>query len=124
MTTEVLLAIIGLLSAPVASWLSTKLTRRKYDTEIAKLNAEVANAKADATTKELENARLGNEILMDNVVHPLETQIKRLNSNVSRLERAVGKIPTCPHAVNCPVSAELRASEKDGAGRQPGGNGE
>lgn len=123
MSTEVILALIGLLATPVAAWLSSKLTRRKYDTEIAKLNAEVAKAKADANNRELANARLGNEIIMQNIVHPLESQIKRLNNNVSRLEKAVGKIPACPHAADCPVSAELRAGEKDGTSRQPDGAG-
>lgn len=123
MSTEVILALIGILTSPVAAWLSSKLTRRKYDTEIAKLNAEVAKAKASANNQELANARLGNEIIMQNIVHPLENQIKRLNNNVSRLEKAVGKIPGCPHAADCPVSAELRTGEKDSTIRQPDGTG-
>ena len=62
----------------------------------------------DANRKELENVRVGNEIIMQNIVHPLEVQVKRLNTNVSRLEKAVGKISLCPHAADCPVSHELR----------------
>ena len=113
MSTELLLAVIGVASAPLASWLASKLTRRKYDTEIAKLRADVAAARADANRKELENARLGNEIIMQNIVRPLEVQIKRLNTNVSRFEKAVQKIPTCPHAALCPVAYELRDTEDE-----------
>ena len=80
MSTELLLAIIGITAAPVTSWLASKLTRQKYNTEI----------------------------FMQNIVHPLEVQVKRLNTNVSRLEKAVGKISLCPHAADCPVSHELR----------------
>ena len=91
MSTELLLAIIGITAAPVTSWLASKLTRQKYNTEIARLRAEVAAARADANRKELENVRAGNEIIMQNIVRPLEVQVKRLNTNVSRLEKAVGK---------------------------------
>ncbi len=111
MTTEIVLAAIGIVSTPVAAWLTAKLTRQKYNTEIAKLRAEVASAKADANRKELENARLGNEIIMQNIVHPLEGQVKRLNTNVSRLEKAIGKVSTCPHAAECPVILELQSPE-------------
>ena len=99
MSTELLLAIIGITAAPVTSWLASKLTRQKYNTEIARLRAEVAAARADANRKELENVRVGNEIIMQN---------KRLNTNGSRLEKAVGKISLCPLAADCPVSHELR----------------
>ena len=70
MSTELLLAIIGITAAPVTSWLASKLTRQKYNTEIARLRAEVAAARADANRKELENVRVGNEIIMQNIVHP------------------------------------------------------
>ncbi|WP_278756998.1 hypothetical protein, partial [Alistipes putredinis] len=53
MSTELLLAIIGITAAPVTSWLASKLTRQKYNTEIARLRAEVAAARADANRKEL-----------------------------------------------------------------------
>ena len=69
MSTELLLAIIGITAAPVTSWLASKLTRQKYNTEIARLRA------ADANRKELENVRVGNEIIMQNIVHPLEVQV-------------------------------------------------
>lgn len=121
MSTELLLAVIGILSAPVASWLASKLTRRKYDTEIAKLHADVAAARADANRKELENARLGNEIIMQNIVRPLEAQVKRLNTNVTRLEKALGRISLCPHAADCPVSRELLDDEKNNVGNAADG---
>jgi hypothetical protein len=128
MSTELLLAVIGILSAPVASWLASKLTRRKYDTEIAKLHADVAAEGIQAAPavvkpnrKELENARLGNEIIMQNIVRPLEAQVKRLNTNVSRLEKALGKISLCPHAADCPVSRELLDDEKGDSGKATAG---
>ena len=113
MSTEVLLAVIGIAATPIASWLTSKLTRQKYNTEIARLRAEAAAARADANRKELENVRVGIEILMQEIVRPLEVQVKRLNTNVSRLEKAVGKISLCPHAADCPVSHEL-LRHKDG----------
>lgn len=111
MTTEIILALIGIAAAPVAAWLSSRLAKQKHNTEIAKLRADVAAARADANNKELENARLGNEIIMQNIVKPLEGQVKRLNTNVTRLEKALSKVSTCPHAAECPVILELQSAE-------------
>lgn len=120
MSTEILLALIGIASTPITSWLASRLTRQKYATEIARLQAEVATTRAEANSKELANVREGNEIIMQNIVRPLELQVKRLNTNVSRLEKAVGKISLCPHAADCPVSHELLDAEKHGDERGDG----
>jgi hypothetical protein len=122
MNIEIWLAIIAIVATPTTGWLASKLTKGKYNAEIGRLRAEVSEAKANAEKKELENARLGNEIIMENIVRPLETQIKRLNKNVSRLEKAVDKIPACPHSAECPVTAELLAnaeSDDDKHGDDP-----
>lgn len=120
MSTELLLALIGITAAPLTSWLASKLTRRKYDAEIGRLRADVIAARADADSKELENARLGNDIIMQNIVRPLEAQVKKLNTNVAKLERAMAKIPSCAYSIDCPVARELRAGEKIDAGKAAG----
>ncbi len=112
MNVELILALVAIVATPITAWLTSKLTKSKYNAEIGRLHAEVEAAKADASNKELKNAQLGNEIIMQNIVRPLEVQIKRLNTNVSRFEKAVAKIPACPHSADCPVTDELRGNEK------------
>ncbi len=121
MNMELMLALVAIVATPVAGWLGSVLARSKYRAEIEKLRADVAAARADAENKELANARLGNEIIMENIVKPLETQLKRLNKNVTRLEKAVDKIPACPHSAECPVSRELLNDEAGDDGESAGG---
>jgi hypothetical protein len=119
--TELTTILGGIATTLITGFVTAFLTRKKASAEISKLQTEVATARADADNKELENARLGNEIIMENIVRPLEVQVKKLNTNISRLERAVSKIPSCPHSADCPVTGELRGNEKNGDGDRTDG---
>lgn len=127
MDVSITLAIIAIIAAPFTAWLTNKLDKRKYQAEIARLNAIVAGLKSEAKKGELENVRTANNILMEQIVEPLERQIKKLSTNVSKLEKAIGQITTCPHAADCPVNRELLADEKadldTGSGKQTGREG-
>lgn len=114
MNDAIWLAVIAIVSAPIGSALTAILMRRKHNTEIKKLQAEVQRVKAEVRSSELENVRKGNEIIMEQIVKPLETQIKRLNATMGKLEKAVGQIPSCPYSADCPVTDELRSHEKGG----------
>ena len=106
----ILLAIFG--SVPVTSWLTSIFNRRKYNTELSKLKAEIETVKAEVKSKELENVRAGNEILMEQIVTPLKQEMKTLRSDVNKFRKAIEKIPACPHSDNCPVRNELYNIEK------------
>lgn len=112
MDTAIILAIIAIIAAPITAWLTNRLDRRKYMAEIDRLNAVVAGLKSEAKKGELDNVRRANEILMEQIVEPLERQLKKLSANVSKLEKAIGQIPSCPHSADCPVNRELLADEK------------
>ncbi|MDY3979029.1 MAG: hypothetical protein SOZ00_03315 [Tidjanibacter sp.] len=112
METSIILAIIAIVAAPITAWLTNRLDKRRYKAEISRLNSEVARLQSDTKKGELENVRRANEILMEQIVEPLERQIKKLSTNVSKLEKAIGQISACPHAADCPVNRELLADEK------------
>ena len=112
METSIALALIAIVSAPITAWLTNRFDKRKYQAEIARLNAVVAGLQSDTKKGELENVRAANNILMEQIVEPLERQIKKLSTNVSKLEKAIDKISTCPNAADCPVNRELLADEK------------
>ena len=75
--------------------------------EVKSLRADVAKKRADNQGVELDNVRQGNEILLEQIVKPLKTEIKNLRHDVNKFRRAVEKIPACPHSTECPVSREL-----------------
>lgn len=118
-TTEIILALIALVSAPVGGWLAAKLLRRKYDAEVAKLQAEVAKLQADVKAAqintrgdELDNVKKAMEILMEQVVEPLKREINGIRRELSRFCKAVEQANTCSLRDNCPVRNELQKSER------------
>lgn len=115
MTTEVILALVAIVATPLSAWLGSIFTRQKYMAEVRSLRADVAKKRADNRGVELDNVRQGNEILLEQIVKPLKTEIKNLRHDVNRFRRAVEKIPGCPHSADCPVSRELLADEADGS---------
>ena len=123
-TTEIILALIALVSAPVGGWLTARLLRKKYDAEVAKLQAEVKSAQINTRGDELENVKTAMDILMQQVVEPLKREINEIRKELVRLRKVVEKANTCPHRDNCPVRDELQKSERidaDPPQRQPGG---
>lgn len=93
MTTEVLLALIGIVTTPIAGWVGAVLMRKKYKTEIKSLQADVEKKRADNQGVELDNVRQGNEILMEQIVKPLKLELKYLRHDVNKFRKAVEKIP-------------------------------
>jgi hypothetical protein len=119
MTTELTLAIIGIVSAPIGGWVGAILMRQKYKAEIKSLQADVDKKQADNQGIELNNVRQGNEILMEQIVKPLKLEIKYLRHDVNKFRKAVEKIPGCAHAAECPVSRELLTVETDSGDPDP-----
>lgn len=121
--TEIILAAIALVTAPLSAWLTSRLLKAKYAQEVEKLKAEVDQMKSDVRSRELDNDRKSIEMVMELVVEPIRKEIKSLQRNIARLTNAVDKIPSCPHSANCPVSRELqRFPEPDTTDTDQGGN--
>lgn len=111
-TTEIVLAIIALVSAPVSGWLTARLLRKKYDAEVEKLRTEVESARTNTRSNELENVKKAMSILMEEVVEPLKKEINAIRREMARLRKAVEKVSVCPHSADCPVRRELQGSEE------------
>jgi hypothetical protein len=117
MSTEVILAIIAIVSAPAGSALTAVLMRRKYRVEIDSIRADIERKLVDTRGTELDNVQKGFEIVMQQIVEPLKAEIKYLRNEVNKFRRAIEKIPGCPYTADCPVSRELFASEKGDVGK-------
>lgn len=104
-----LIPIITAISvAPLSSWLTTLLMRRKYDAEVNQLKAKITSTKTDVRGKELDNVRKAMDILMTEVVEPLKVEINGIRREISNLRTAIKQINNCPHAAVCPVRDKLQ----------------
>lgn len=109
---EIILAVVTAVTAPFSAWLTAVLLRRKYDAEVEQLRAQVEASKAETRGDELDNVKKAMAILMEEVVEPLKKEINAIRQELSRLRKAVEKISGCPYSAHCPVSYELRRTEK------------
>ena len=122
---EIISLVAAIITAPLSSWLTAKLLRKKYDAEVDGLRAQVEASKADTRGYELANVKEAMSILMEQVVEPLKKEINAIRKELARLRRAVEKANRCPfadHADACPVLYELRRAEDvEGHAREPTG---
>lgn len=122
---EIISLAAAIITAPLSSWLTAKLLRKKYDAEVDGLRAQVEACKADTRGDELANVKEAMSILMEQVVEPLKKEINAIRKELARLRRAVEKANRCPfadHADACPVLYELRRAEDvEGHAREPTG---
>lgn len=116
MTTEIILALIAIVAAPLSAWLSAKAAKGKYAAEVDGLRAEVKKTLSEVRGRELDNDKKAIEIIMELVVEPLRRDMKSLQRKLDRFTNAIEKINTCPHAERCPVEHELRRAKEDSDG--------
>lgn len=116
MTETILAGLVAIITAPLSALLTAIFLRSKHNAEVEKLRAEVKQTLADVRGQELDNDKKAIQMIMELVVEPLRADMLRLQNKVDILTNAIEKINTCPHAVNCPVSHELRHPKKDSGG--------
>lgn len=124
MTTEMLTILlptfVAAIAAPVGAWVGSVLQRRKYEAEIQAMRADIDARLAGVRGTELDNVRKSNDMLADRLTE-LNQETKRLRQDVRKLQRAIERIPSCPHAADCPVSRELQnGTDRDEERDQPG----
>lgn len=112
-----------LTAVPIGVWVGARLVRTKYQAEIDDLRADVKKKIADAQNQELENVRKAADILVANIVPPLEAQITKLNNEVARLNDVLESIWGCPHIAVCPAKHKLLQPQKGGVGAERGPDG-
>jgi len=55
----------------------------------------------------IDNDKKVSEMVNEYLVEPIKKEVTGLRREVSRLRRAIEKIPACPHSSECPVKAEM-----------------
>lgn len=70
-------------------------------------------AEEEAKSLAIDNDRKVSELVNEYFVEPLKKDITSLRRQMSRLTRAIEKIPSCPHSADCPVKDELDKTKND-----------
>ncbi|MFI3322094.1 MAG: hypothetical protein R3Y50_06170 [Rikenellaceae bacterium] len=103
--------LTAIVTVPLSSWLTANLLRKKYDTEVEQLRAQVAAQKTDTKGDELKNVREGMSILMDEVVEPLKKELNAIRREMARFRKAFKEGNNCKHFALCPILHELQRTE-------------
>lgn len=74
---------------------------------LATLRSQRQKAQEEAKSLAIENDRKVSELVNEYFVEPLKREMTSLRRQVSRLSRAVEKIPLCSYSDDCPVRDEL-----------------
>ena len=77
------------------------------------LRSQRAKANAEAKGIALDNEEKVSKMVNEYFVEPLKKDIASLRRQVSRLTRAIDRIPSCPHSADCPVKDSLDNSKID-----------
>ncbi|MFR9545347.1 MAG: hypothetical protein SNJ29_07190 [Rikenellaceae bacterium] len=107
-----------IVTVPLSSWLTAILMRKKYNTEVEQLRAQVAALNTDTKGDELKNVREGMSILMEEVVEPLKKEFNALRREMARFRKAFGKGNDCKHFALCPIRLELLRTESSSVDKQ------
>jgi len=80
---------------------------------LATLRSQQEKAKEEVKSIALDNDKKVSDMVNEYFVEPLKKDIASLRKQVSRLTRAIEKIPSCPHSADCPVKDELDKTKND-----------
>lgn len=79
--------------------------------KLVTLNQARQKAVAEVQDLRLDNTEHATKILMDNVVVPLQKELKSTRRCISRLNRAIEAANRCEYSDDCPVRHELQNSQ-------------
>ncbi len=77
------------------------------------LRSQRAKAAEEARSLAIDNDKKVSEMVKEYFVEPLKKDMAQLRKQLSRLTRAIEKIPSCPHSADCPVKDELDKTKTD-----------
>ena len=80
---------------------------------LSTLKSQQKKAKEEAESIALDNEKKLSEMIKEYFVEPLKKEITSLRRTVSRLTRAVERIPSCPHSADCPVKDARDETKND-----------
>ncbi len=69
---------------------------------------ETENLAADIRKKDMELGKQYVDEFKDNIVKPLQTDLRGLKREVTKLQKAVDRVSDCDYRDDCPVRAELQ----------------
>lgn len=98
---------IGYIVAPLGSVITWYFSRAQSRKELERLQAEVEGLKKTNTGVDIANIKSSTDILIENVVRPLEKELKSVRRELSKFRKAIEKVKSCQYEDECPVKDQL-----------------
>lgn len=87
-----ILMYLGYILAPLGSLLTWYVSRGQSKKELDRLQAEIEGLKKTNTGVDISNIKATAEILTENVVKPLEKELKSVRRELSKFRKAIEKV--------------------------------
>lgn len=104
---------LGYILAPFSSVITWLVTRKRSSNEIVRLKKEIEGIEKANTGVDISNIKSAIQILTENVVEPLEKELKSVRRELARFRKAIEKVKSCPYEDECPVKEQLHKSEEN-----------
>ncbi|MDR1725611.1 MAG: hypothetical protein LBR28_04400 [Bacteroidales bacterium] len=78
---------------------------------LATIKQSRKKAKIETNMAEMDLATKYVEEFNKNVKEPLQKDLKKLNNELCKLRKAIKRVQTCKHSIDCPVVNELQNDE-------------
>lgn len=102
---------IGYILAPLSSVFTYLFTRKQSDKQLEKLKEEVSTLQKTNTGVDIANIKASTDILIINVVKPLERELQGVRRELNMFRKAVSSIKSCQYEDDCPVKEHLYKSQ-------------
>lgn len=106
------LMYLGYILAPLGSLLTWYVSRAQSRKELERLQIEVEGLKKTNTGVDISNIKASAEILTENIVKPLEKELKSVRRELSKFRKAIEKVKSCQYEDECPVKEQLYKFEE------------
>ena len=88
------------------------------------LNAKIRKAAAEAESVSIANTEKATQILITNIVTPLQSELYDTRQQIRLLRKAINAVSVCAYRNHCPVVRELQKSRADTEDNKPLSGGE
>lgn len=98
---------LSYLLTPITGVFTYFVTKKQNKKELERLQAEVEGLKKTNTGVDIANIKSSTDILIENIVKPLEKELQSVRRELSKFRKAIEKVKSCKYEDECPVKEQL-----------------
>lgn len=97
----------GYILTPLTSLFTWFVTRNQSARELEKLKEEISSLQKTNTGVDIANIKSSTDVLIENIVKPLEKELQSVRRELSKFRKAIEKVKSCKYEDECPVKEQL-----------------